>query len=154
MNEVNEVTLQLLIRDSNAFFAAFSKGKEIKEFLTGKFSEGHQPYLNVVNLSDGSKICVKFVNTIKFLLDYKLKRRTDGESHLSYWEVMVYPAGMKAYSKTFDAKLIPIKVSKDEALAKNEAGLKRLYDIASGFGITLDTPAKWCIRYDESYKNN
>ena len=148
---MNDQTLQELIRDSNAFFAAFRKDDSIINFLKGKFTPGKVPYMHTVHLEDGSKVCVKFVDTIKYLLDSKLQRRPDRDSHLCYYEVSVYPLGMKAYTKVFDAKAVPSQPPKDVALVKHQKNLAKVKELAEKLEIDLSVPGAWCTMYSENY---
>lgn len=147
---MNEMDLQQAIRTPD--FVNKFRTDEITALLTGKFSPGKVPYLHTVTLEDGSRIVLRFTDTIRYMLDAKLKRRTDRQSYLSYMELCVFPVGMKAYCKTFDAKLVLIAAPVDHALAKHQKNLADLCGIAEMYGIDLTARTSWSTVYDANYK--
>jgi hypothetical protein len=147
---MNEMDLQTAIRTPD--FVNKFRSDEITALLTGKFSPGKVPYLHTVTLPDGSKIVLRFTNTIRYMLDSKLKRRTDRESYLSYMQLIVQPVGMKAYHKVFEPKLILIEAPTEKAAAKHAKALADLKEIAATYGISLESPNDWSTVFDENYK--
>lgn len=147
---MTQIELQALIRDEAAFISAFRKDT-FPAILAGKFAPGRVPYMHTVTLEDGSRIVLKFTNTVKILLNSKLQPIFGKESFLSYFEVIVAPVGMKAYVKTFDPKQIVWAPSKANAQVKHDANIALLVEEAAKFGIDLSVPANWNTAYSENY---
>lgn len=148
---MNEMELQQLIRTPD-FVNCFRSG-EITEFLRGKFVADRMPHMHTVTLSDGSRLALRFTNTIRYLLDSKLKRRTDRQSYLSYMELRVFPVGLKGYCKTFNDKLILIAQPMEANLKKHQDNIALLTAEAEKYGIDLTVPNSWSTVYNENYKN-
>lgn len=148
---MNDTIIQELIRDKDAFFIALRKNDEIFDVLRGRFAPGKVAHAHTVTLEDSSRICFKFFDTIKYLIDSKLQRRPDRDSFLCYFEVCVYPAGQKAYCRVFDAKTVPCQPPKDVAKAKHEKNIAKLKEVADKLSIDLTDPSSWCNVYCETY---
>ena len=148
---MNELELQQLIRTPT--FANRFRSDEVTELLRGKFARGRTPHLHTVTFADGSRLVLRFTDTIRYMLDSKLKRRTDRQSYLSYMELCVFPAGIKGYCHTFDAKLVLIAAPVDGALKKHQENLNLLREEAAKYEIDLSTPGSWSTVFDENYKN-
>lgn len=146
---MNEMDLQQMIRTTD--FVNQFRTAEMTELLRGKFTRGKTPYLHTVFLSDGSRIVLRFTDTVRYMLDAKLKRRTDRQSYLSYMELCVFPAGLKGYCKTFDAKLVLITAPVDAALKKHQQNLDALRAEAGKFEIDLTAPESWSTVFDANY---
>ena len=154
--------LQTLLRDEDAFKKAFKKvspdrtfstdpKNEIVALLKGQFRKGRLPYINQVTFPDGSQLRLKFVDTIKQVLDSKGKAVPGKESFLSYVEVTVAPAGQKAYFYTTDVKQVVWGTSKSAATEKHGKNLAALKEFAAEFDIDLSTADAWCSVYSQSY---
>jgi len=149
---MTDAELKALIATPEEFFNAFRKGT-IAEALNGKFSTPRIPRRHEVTI-DGSLIVVKFIDTVKYLLDAKMRRIHGRDSLLSYIEVVVVPEGAKPTVKLFDVKQIVIGVPRETFEAKHTANLVKLVEFAKLYGINLTDAAAWVRVYDENYKKN
>ncbi len=165
--------LQVLVRDQASFRKAFRKtnsevlrGKrlgvqdvidnagpknEVVELLAGNFGLGRTPYIHQVVLPDGSHIRLKFFNVIKQILNSKGKEVPGKESFLSYIEVIVAPAGMKAYCFTVDVEQVVWGTSRAKAQIVHDKNLADLVRQATELGIDLSAPGSWNTTYSETY---
>lgn len=119
--------------------------------MSGLFVDGRAPFVKVIELPDGSSIRLKFVDTVKHVLNSKLAPTLGKESFLSYLEVSVFPAGIKGYSFTLNVNQVRWKTSKSSATIEHQKNLGVLVDFASALGIDLSTQDAWCTVYSQTY---
>lgn len=145
--------LSAAIENPETFFSLIrSKKGEATKVLAGRFEVDKKPYLHAVTLEDGSKITFKFVDTIKYLLDHKMRRIHGRDSFLSYLEIIAQPAGKKAYSRTFDIKQVVIAVPRETSEAKHRLNVAKLAMLGQTYEIDLTPVDAWYRIYDESYR--
>lgn len=154
---MTDLELQELMKtDREGFFSKVRSDEGAAYFKSapGNWVLGRKPYLNEYQLVDGSKITFKYVNTLKWLLDAKMRRIHGRDSFLSYVEITAHPVGQKPYSRIFDVKQVCIGVPREVSEAKHIANVAKLMERAADYGINLtdrDSDA-WQKVYDESYK--
>ena len=124
---------------------------ELIKSTKGLFIEGRVPFIKVLELPDGSSIRLKFVNTIKNVLNSKLAPTLGKESFLSYLEVSVFPAGLKGYSFTLNVNQVRWKTSKTSATIEHQKHLNVLVQFAAALDINLMSPDSWCAVYSQTY---
>lgn len=117
----------------------------------GMFVNGRVPFVKSIDLPDGSSIRLKFVDTIKNVLNSKLAPTLGKESFLSYLEVSVFPAGIKGYSFTLNVNQVRWKTSKTSATIEHQKNLGVLVEFATALGINLSSQDSWCTVYSQSY---
>lgn len=147
---MNDAELKALIATPEEFITAFRKGT-LAEALNGKFVTPKIPRRHELNV-DGSLVVVKFIDTVKYLLDAKMRRIHGRDSLLSYIEMCVVPEGAKPTVKVFDVKQIVIGVPRETFEAKHTTNLVKLVEFAKSYGINLTASDAWVRVYDESYK--
>ena len=118
---------------------------------SGLFVDGRVPFVKTIDLPDGSSIRLKFVDTIKNVLNSKLAPTLGKESFLSYLEVSVFPAGLKGYSFTLNVNQVRWKTSKNAATVEHQKNLEVLIEFAAALGISLASPDSWCTVYSQTY---
>lgn len=119
--------------------------------ISGKFVQGRTPFISVLELADGSSIRLKFVNTIKNVLNSKLVPTIGKESFLSYLEVSVFPAGFKGYSFTLDVNQVRWKTAKSVAEVVHATKIAALVAFADAVQIDLSKNESWCTVYSQTY---
>lgn len=148
---MNDAALQLAIR-TPAFAEKFRSNSEVTALLTGRFKPEKVSWLHTATLEDGSRIVLRFTNTIRYMLDSKLQRRTDRQSYLSYMELCVFPVGMKAYCKVYEPKMVLIAAPTEQAAAKHARNIESLKEQAAVYGINLDNDNDWSTVFNENFK--
>lgn len=159
---MNNDTLQVLIRDQDAFKKAFRKvnpdrvfstdpKNELVSFLKGQFKPGRVPYLHEVTLPNGSKIRLKFVDTVKKLFNSKNIELVGKESFLSYIEITVLPVGIKGYCYTTDVHQIVWGLSRSKAKLQHDVKIASITAQAEELGIDLTAAGAVCTLYSENY---
>lgn len=141
--------LQAILTDQDAFKRAFRQN-EVRALLKGHFTIGRTPYIHQVMLPNGSQVRLKFVATIKQILNSKGKPVYGKESFLSYMEVTVAPVGQKAYCFSVDVTQVVWGTSKSKALEKHNVAVAALSAVAENLGITL-ADQSWSTVYTENY---
>lgn len=121
------------------------------QVVGGLFVDGRVPFVKTIDLPDGSSIRLKFVDTVKQVLNSKLAPTLGKESFLSYLEVSVFPAGLKGYSFTLNVNQVRWKISKSSASIEHQKNLGVLVEFASALGIDLSTQESWCTVYSQTY---
>jgi hypothetical protein len=156
MDAVAEVTvspleaLEKFIRDEDAFTKAF-KHKLTDPNKLGKDCYGWDEKLNTFGLvtPNGSRVLLRFYDTVKPIFDYQNVEVPGKESFLSYLEVVVYPVGMKAYLFRSDLRQVVWGDAKTAAKVKHDHGLFLLGVKAKALGFEL-TEANWRHNYDRT----
>lgn len=140
-------------RELNADGEVVSAGpkNEMVALLSGNFGQGRVPYVHQVVLPNGTQIRLKFTNVVKQILNSKGKEVPGKESYLSYLEVIVAPAGLKAYCFTVDVEQVVWGTSRAKAAEKHDANLKALRAQAEQLGIDLNAAGAWNTIYSEVY---
>ncbi len=146
---------ELMTTDKDAFFSLVRSDEAAAFFksIPGNWVLGRKPYLHDFKLSNGAKITFKFVNTIKWLLDAKMRRIHGRDSFLSYVEITAHPVGQKPFAQTFDIKQVCIAVPREKSEAKHLTNVAKLVARAADYGIELSATESWSTVYNESYKN-
>ena len=145
IKKVFRATLQSVKAQANV------ESDELIKSTKGLFIEGRVPFIKVLELPDGSSIRLKFVNTIKNVLNSKLAPTLGKESFLSYLEVSVFPAGLKGYSFTLNVNQVRWKTSKTSATIEHQKHLNVLDQFAAALDIDLMSPDSWCTVYSQTY---
>lgn len=160
---MNITDLQVLTLDQTAFKKAFRKvdsanrtfstddKNPIVTLLKGKFGPGRTPYMHQVTLPDGTRIVLKFTNTIKEVLNSKGKAVAGKESFLSYFEVIVSPVGQKAYMYSQDVTQTVWGTSRSKAELLHQRSIDELVQFAATFGIDLTAPDSWNTVFTQTY---
>lgn len=126
------------VRNLRAMSDLFKKQVFQPEFYSGEWVKDGKMFR--LTLPDGSKIRLKFFNTVKTIQNSKLQDIPGRESFLSYIDVAVMPAGEKAYSFNIDIKLHPWGHSRSSAMSAHAESIQNLISKAKILGIEL-TPA-------------
>lgn len=142
----DESAIVSLIRGSTS-----EEPSDFVQLVTGKFQPGRTPYLHRYLMEDGSELRLKFVDTVKTVLNSKLQVISGKESFLSYLEVIVAPKGKKAYCKSLYVNQIVWAPQKSQALEKHTVHIEDLKKIGIALGINLDSPDSWSTTYTENY---
>jgi len=133
--------------------ATAKKAMRLEEFVamtTGTFTQGRTPYIFVTKIG-GTEIRLKFVDTIKKILNTKGQEVLGKESWLSYLEVTAMPAGAKPYFFTLDVTQSVWAPSKVKANEKRDAAMAKLKEFATKLGIDLSSETSWNHVYSQSY---
>lgn len=126
------------------------RSEDAAALLKGKFGIGRLPYIHTAMVG-GTEVRLKFMDTVKQILNSKGKEVPGKESFLSYLEVTVMPAGKKAFSFTVDVKQVVWGTSRSKALVTHTENLAALSAFAGTLGIDLSAPAAWCTTYSMNY---
>lgn len=126
------------------------RSEDAAALLKGTFGIGRLPYIHTAMVGT-TEVRVKFVDTVKQILNSKGKEVPGKESFLSYLEVTVCPAGKKAFSYTVDVKQVVWGTSRSKALATHAENTAALAAFAETLGIDLTAPTAWCTTYSMNY---
>ena len=148
---MNDAEYSKLTESVNDFADACRRG-DFLAGLAGRFEVGKMPHLHVASLEDGSTIGIKFVNTVKHLIDSKLKQIPGRESYLSYYEISGTPFCQKTHVHVFNVKQVRVMTPRIDAAAKHAENLDKLRELATSIGINLDNPESWSTVYSENHK--
>ena len=142
--------LEVLFSDEGSARKALRKD-EVVSVLKGSFGPGRTPYLHTVKFPGGTELRLKFVNTVKEILNSKGKAVPGKESFLSYLEVTVMPAGKKGFYFTTDVTQVVWAPSKVKATEKHAIATGALSEFATSLGIDLTGAGAWHTVYSQSY---
>lgn len=142
--------LEKFIRDEEAFTKAF-KHKLSDPSKLGAGLWGWDEKLNRfgIMLPGGSRLQMRFYDTIKPIFDYQNVEVPGKESFLSYIEVSAFPTGMKAYLFKSDLRQAVWGDAKTTAKVKHDHGLFLLTTKAKALSIELGAD-QWCKAYDRT----
>jgi len=132
-------------------FKRVLRKEETVSVLKGNFAPGRAPYIHQAVFPNGSKVSLKFYNTVKEILNSKGKPVYGKESFLSYVEVTVAPVDQKAYCFSVDVKQIVWGTSKSRAQAAHTVNIDELTQFGADLGIDLSAPASWATVYTQNY---
>lgn len=124
---------------------------EFAQLVSGKFQPGRTSYIHRYVLDDGSELRLKFVDTVKTVLNSKLQVISGKESFLSYLEVITAPKGKKATCKSLYVNQIVWAPQKSQALEKHTVHIEELKKIGVALGIDLNDARSWSTTYTENY---
>lgn len=124
------------------------KSEEALSALAGSFSVGRVPFVHVTRIG-GTEIRVKFVRTVKQVLNTKGREVPGKESFLSYIEVATMPAGKKGFLTTVNLNQEPWGTSRTKAEERMSVHLAELISIADALKIDLSAPTAWSTVYSQ-----
>lgn len=142
----NDSAIASLIKASVA-----EEPSEFVQLVSGKFQPGRTSYIHRYVLDDGSELRLKFVDTIKTVLNSKLQVISGKESFLSYLEIILAPKGLKAQCKSLYVNQVVWAPQKSQALEKHTVHIEELKKIGAALGIDLNEPRNWSTTYTENY---
>lgn len=127
------------------------KDPEVLQVLAGSFGQGRTSYLHTMKFPGGTELRLKFVNTVKQILNSKGKEVPGKESFLSYLEVTVIPVGQRGFIFSSAVTQVVWAPSKTKANEKHENALNALRAVGEVLGLDLSTQGAWSTVYSQSY---